>query len=37
MWELLKAIVVVTLSLAALLGFLGLLYWLVDAPLGCLH
>jgi alpha-glucoside transport system permease protein len=30
MWELLKAIIVVTLSLAALLGFLGLLYWLVS-------
>jgi len=29
MWELLKAIVVVTVSLAALLGFIGLLYWLV--------
>jgi alpha-glucoside transport system permease protein len=28
MWELIKAIVVVVLSLAALLGFLGLLYWL---------
>ncbi len=28
MWEVLKAIVVVVLSLAALLAFLGLLYWL---------
>ena len=28
MWELVKAIVVVTLSLATLLAFLGLLYWL---------
>src|SRR3954452_132353 len=28
MWELVKAIVVVTVSLAILLGFLGLLYWL---------
>ena len=30
MWELLKAIVVVTVSLAVLLGFLGLLYWLTS-------
>ena len=29
MWELLKAIVVVTVSLALLMGFLGLLYWIV--------
>jgi alpha-glucoside transport system permease protein len=28
MWELIKAILVVVLSLGALLGFLGLLYWL---------
>ena len=30
MWELVKAIVVVTLSLAILLAFLGLLYWLTS-------
>src|SRR5262245_48840369 len=28
MWDLIKAIIVVVLSLGALLGFLGLLYWL---------
>jgi alpha-glucoside transport system permease protein len=30
MWEVIKAIIVVTLSLAALLAFLGALYWLVS-------